>query len=482
MFSTVIRCHRVGGLNIITIFSEVGFSGCTRFTHVNRKSLNKGNEKLTFLSGVVGHRPRFGRCRGTAIRVPGAIILYASVFSRFVVDGGLCPVTLDSTDSSRVLGRFLRTRLPSSLVTSFFAFFRTAGDPVTVHSDSLLRSTRCRPFTNVCSACVVPCLTSGCRVLRVLTYTVGNICTSIFCHSSGTCVATAHGIVSRRGVTMVLRRIINGSCNAHCCPAVDNILHSLGCCPVNSRRTRRNVTDLTLKLNGCVISNNRALHIYPCRPRRILRASRARVTLHSARARFCTLSARRINSSFGISSKFGVLGFHIGSTMRSRDLGCVTSAFSPCSRIVGSNICRANHGLVAFTKILRRSIMPLPRLVRVSVGYNSRTVHQPIRVRFTYGVRTSGAYSFCLLRVHPVISTGRVLSRSIETVPSTSYLLHSRGSLNRNVDRSIASIICIGCSCRFSTVGGFCMTSSVRHVGHGFLTSNGGCILVNPNH
>lgn len=433
---------------MITIFEHSHFSQCSGFTHVNSNSLKNGKHKLTFVSGLIGRRPRFRRFRGTHITVPGAVILYASIFSRFVSAGGLCRVTLSSTSSSIVLHCFLGTGLPSHLIRSFFAFFSIIGSPLTVHSSSLLRSSRCRPFTNVCGACVVPCLSSGCRVLHVLDSTVGKMCTSICFHSSGTCVRTADGIVSRRGVTIVLRRMINGRCNSHCCPDVSNITHSLGCCPVNSRGTRRNVIGLTLNLNGCVISNNVALHFSPCRPGRILRADRVRVTLGRARAHFCTLSLHGTNRSFSVSSNFGLLGLRIGRTRGSKTLGCVTSACSPCSRVVHSKLCPNKHGIVAFTGVLRRSMFPLPHVLRLTLGCKRRRVHHPMRVRFTTAVdhRGSGANAFCLLRVHPVISAGRVLSRSLATVPSSRMLLHSGGSLKRNVVGRVRSVVCIGAS------------------------------------
>lgn len=368
------------------------------------------------------------------------------MFSRFVSVGGLCRVTLSSTSSSAVLQCFLGTGLPSELMRSFFAFFSIIGSPVTVHSSSLLRSSRCRPFTKVCGACVVPCLSSQCRVLHVLSSTVGNICTSICFQSDGTCVRTASGIVSRRGVTIVLRRMINGRCNSHCCPSVSNITHSLGCCPLNSRGTRRKAIGLTLKLKGCVMSNNVALHFSPCRPGRILRADRVRVTLGRARAHFCTLSLGGTKRSFSVSSNFGLLGLRIGRTRGSKTLQCVTSACSPCSRIVHSNLCPNKHGIVAFTGVLRRSMFPLPQVLRLILGCNRRRVHHPIRVRFTTAVdhRRSGANAFCLLRVQPVISDGRVLSRSLGRVQSRSIVLHSCGSLKRNVVGRVRSVICMG--------------------------------------
>lgn len=347
----------------MTMFGHSHFSHCSGFTHVKSNSLKKGKHKLTFVSGVIGHRPRFRRFRGTHMTVPGAMILYASMFSRFVSAGGLCRITLSSTSSSAVLECFLGTGLPSHLIRSFFAFFSMIGSPVTVHSSSLLRSSRCRPFTNVCGACVVPCLSSGCRVLHVLSSTVGKMCTSICFHSDGTCVRTASGIVSRRGVTIVLRRMINGRCNSHCCPSVSNMTHSLGCCPVNSRGTRRNAMGLTLNLNGCVMSKNVALHFSPTRPSGILRADRLSVTLGRARAHFCTLSLGGTNSGFSVSSNFGLLGLRIGRTRGSNSLHCVTSACSPCSRIVQSNLCPKKHGIVAFTGVLRRSMFPLTHVL-----------------------------------------------------------------------------------------------------------------------
>lgn len=482
VFRTVIGCHGVGGRNIITIFRHSHFSHCSGFTHVNRKSLKKGKHNLTFVSGVMGHRIRFSRFRGTAIIVPGAIILYASVFSRFVSAGDLCRMTLDSTSSSAVLGTFLHTGLPSHLIRSFFTFFSIIGSPVTVHSSDLLRSSRCRPFTKVCSACVVPCLSSGCRVLHVLDSTVGKICTSIFFESDGTCVRTADGIVSRRGVTIVLRRIINARCNSHFCPSVSKITHSLGCCPVKSRGTRRKAMDLTLKLNGCVMSKNLALEIYPCRPGRILRADRVRVTLHRARARFCTLSLGGAKRGFSLSSNFGLLGLPIGRTSGSKTLAFVTSACSPCSVVVHSKVCPKNQGIVAFTGILRRSMFPLPHVLRLMRRCKRDRVEHPIRVRFTIALgRRGGGNAFCLLRVHPVISIGTGLRRSLGLVGSRSILLGDGGSLKRNVVRSVRSIVCIGAS-NCATSGGPAVTCRVRGVGHGFLSRKGRCVLMNPKH
>lgn len=466
----------------MTIFRHSHFSHCSGFTHVNSNSLKKGKHNLTFVSGVMGHRARFSRFRGTSIVVPGAMILYASVFSRFVSSGRLCRVTLDSTTSSIVLHTFLHTGLPSQLMRSFFTFFSTIGTPVTVHSSDLLRSSRCRPFTKVCSACVVPCLSSGCRVLHVLNSTVGKICTSMCCGSDGTCVRTADGIVSRRGVTIVLRRIINARCNSHCCPTVSKMTHSVGCCPVGSRLTRRKAIDLTLKLKGCVMSNKLALHMYPCRPARMLRADRVRVTLHRARAHFCTLSLGGLKRGFSLSSKFGLLGLRIGSTRTSKTLGFVTSACSPCSVIVHSNVCPNNHGLVAFTGVLRRSIFPLTHVLRLTRGCNRNRVHHPMRVRFTIGFSThAGDNVFCLLRVHPVISMGTKLSRSLDIVPSRHLLLGDRGSLKRNIVSSVRSIVCIGAR-NCSTSGGRLVTCSVRGLGHHFLSRKGRCVLINPKH
>ncbi len=474
-------CQEVGGRKIITIFRHSHFSHFDGFTHVKRKSLKNGKHNLTFLSRVVGRCPRLGTFSGTSIVVPGAIILYASVFSRFVSAGRLCRVTLSSVPSRRVVHRFRRTHLPRHLVRSLVICLSIIHRPVTVHSSSLLRSTRCRPFTNVCSACVVPCISYQRIHLGVLYGTVGNICTSMFCHSDGTCVATADGIVSRRGVTIVLRRITKARCNRHFCPGVSNMTHSVGCCPVKSRGTRRNAIGLTLNLKGCVISNKVGLQIYPTRPSGILRADRVRVTLHRARARFCTLKIGTIRRRFDISSKFGLLGISIHRTRGSNSLRCVTSACSPCSVVVHSNICSKKHGLIAFYNILRRNIFPLPRLLHLVLGFNHRDVHQRIRIRFTIGLGGGHAKMFCPLRVHPVISGGVVLSRRLSTVTSRSALVHSRGTVNRKIAGSICSIICIGArSC--STFGGPTVTSRVSQVGHRFLRSKNGCILINPNH
>ena len=81
----------------------------------------------------------------------------------------------------------------------------------------------------------------------------------------------------------------------------------------------------------------------------------------------------------------------------------IASTFDPYDQVMRDGIYEGGRKIISFCGVLQQDIMPLPRLLQMSMKYGAEAMRRPVEIEFACNINDDRTADFYLLQIRPIV-------------------------------------------------------------------------------
>jgi hypothetical protein len=375
------------------------------FLRIGDGSLGGKARGLAFVRHLL-HQRRIARSYpGVQIAVPPTLVIATDLFDTFLRDNSLPDLAITCADDDKIVQRFLKARLPASLIDNLLAFLEQVRYPLAVRSSSLLEDSQYQPFAGVYDTFMVPNQHTDIQVrLEQLMEAIKRIYASTFSQHAKAYVRATPYRLEEEKMAVLVQQVVGSKHGHRFYPHFSGVVRSRNFYPVQPAKVNDGFAAVALGLGRMVVGGGKSLSFCPRYPKHLLQFSSVEDILANTQTEFWALELTPTHHDDPADDLREEL-FPLSAAEVDGTLHLMGSTYSPDNHAVYDGLSRSGARVVSFAPILKYGLFPLPGILDQLMTSGENALGRPVEIEFAVQMpRTAGesAY-FGFLQMRPLV-------------------------------------------------------------------------------
>lgn len=480
IFDAIVQYRHMKNLGIVAVFDRGKFDRYAHFARIGDGSLGGKGRGLAFLDNIIKTHPGFNQFPGVTVRIPKTVVLCTDVFDRFMEHNDLYPIALSNAPDEEILERFLRAQLPDSYIADFLTFFDATSGPIAIRSSSLLEDSHYQPFAGIYSTYMIPRLADRLEMLHMLVAAIKGVYASVFYHDSKAYMTATSNVIDQEKMAVILQEVVGKEYDGKFYPNISGVLRSINYYPIGDEKAEEGIASLALGLGKYIVDGGQTLRVSPYHPDQILQLSDMEIALRDTQTRFYALDMSRVGTDFKVDDGFNILNLRVKEADKDGSLNYIASTYDPNDQVIREGLYPGGRKVISFAGVMSQGVVPLPRLLRMSMKYGSEAMRRPVEIEFACNVNADRTADFCLLQIRPIVDTKQDLVEDVAKVPDDACLLRSHSSLGHGISEDVTDVVYVRYDDCFSAAANYDVADDIERINRRFLDDGRNYVLVGP--
>ena len=480
IFDAIVQYRHMKNIGVVAVFDRCKFDKYAHFARIGEGSLGGKGRGLAFLDNVIKRQPEFSQLPGVTVQIPKTVVLCTDIFDQFMEQNNLYQIALSDASDDEILQAFLKAQLPDSLTDDFFTFFEATGSPIAVRSSSLLEDAHYQPFAGIYSTYMLPWLSDKYPMLHMLAAAIKSVYASVYYRGSKAYMTATSNVIDQEKMAVILQSVVGKTYGDHYYPNMSGVLRSINYYPIGNEKAEEGIASLALGLGKYIVDGGQTLRVSPYHPDQVLQTSEMETALRETQTKFYALDMERVGDDFKVDDGFNIKQLKVKEADADHSLTYIASTFDPYDQVIRDGIYEGGRKIISFCGVLQQDIIPLPRLLQMSMKYGAEAMRRPVEIEFACNINDDRTADFYLLQIRPIVDSKQMLDEDVAAIADDKCLLRSHKSLGHGVVEDVVDVVYVKYDDNFTAANNYRIADDIERINRKFLAEERGYVLVGP--
>ena len=480
IFDAIVQYRHMKNIGVVAVFDRCKFDKYAHFARIGEGSLGGKGRGLAFLDNVIKRQPEFSQLPGVTVQIPKTVVLCTDIFDQFMEQNNLYQIALSDASDDEILQAFLKAQLPDSLTDDFFTFFEATGSPIAVRSSSLLEDAHYQPFAGIYSTYMIPWLSDKYQMLNMLAAAIKGVYASVYYRDSKAYMTATSNVIDQEKMAVILQSVVGKTYGDHYYPNMSGVLRSINYYPIGNEKAEEGIASLALGLGKYIVDGGQTLRVSPYHPDQVLQTSEMETALRETQTKFYALDMERVGDDFKVDDGFNIKQLKVKEADADHSLTYIASTFDPYDQVIRDGIYEGGRKIISFCGVLQQDIIPLPRLLQMSMKYGAEAMRRPVEIEFACNINDDRTADFYLLQIRPIVDSKQMLDEDVAAIADDKCLLRSHKSLGHGVVEDVVDVVYVKYDDNFTAANNYRIADDIERINRKFLAEERGYVLVGP--
>ncbi|MDR1814801.1 MAG: phosphoenolpyruvate synthase [Tannerella sp.] len=494
ILEVIVQYRKMKNVGVVAVYQKERFDEYSNFARIGDGSLGGKGRGLAFIGAMIKRNPEIDYPKLT-VNIPKTVVLCTDIFDEFMETNNLYSIALSDVSDEEILKYFLRSGLPTRLISDLMAFFEVIKGPVAVRSSSLLEDAHYQPFAGVYSTYMAPFVSDKYEMLESVSNAIKGVYASVYYRASKAYMLATSNLIESEKMAVVLQEVVGRQYGRRFYPTISGVAKSLNFYPVGEEKTEEGIVNIALGLGKYVVDGGVTLRFSPFHPRNILQLSTVEYALKSTQTQFLALDLTGDcfvprndglnkgdeHKNFGTDDSYNLLRLSIREAEKDGVLKYLTSTYDPRDNIIRDGYYPDGRKILSFSGILKHNTLPLSSLLANILKLGCKEMGRPVEIEFAVdiaaGCRDEGV--LYLLQIRPIVDNKEILDEDLSVIDPSSCLLFSHNALGHGIISDVYDIIYVRTR-GYNAAASNMLASEIVALNRKFTASGQGYILVGP--
>ncbi len=393
---------------VIAKFYRKKFDSYVMFARIGDGSIGGKARGLAFIDMLLKQNNLHHKYEGVFITIPKTVVISTDIFDIFMESNDLYKIALSDESDEFILERFIKSKLPKSLLRDMAAYVRVVQRPIAIRSSSLLEDSHYQPFAGIYSTFMLPMQGDEEMKLRMLAEAIKSVYASVYFKSSKAYMQATKNVIDEEKMAIVLQEVCGNTYGNLYMPNFSGVTRSVNFYPVIDEKAEDGVVELALGLGKHIVDGGgHNLRFSPKSPQKVLQLSTPQLALTATQKHFYALKMDTDSFKPSIHDDVNLAKLSIRSIPDHPSFKMLLSTYDFHSEMIRDGYVDGGKKIVTFAHILKYNKFPLAEIVSEVLEMGQTAMNNPVEIEFAVNLNKNetGEMTFNLLQIRPIVET-----------------------------------------------------------------------------
>lgn len=428
----------------VPAYSRAFYEDYARFSRIGSGSIGGKGRGLAFMDRILTSSLDQGAFPGVEIAIPRTLVLTTEVFEEFVETNGLLEPALQEERDLTIIGRFLKSDLPPTLLGDLRDFAMQIRTPLAVRSSSLLEDALYQPFAGIYATKMLPNnAPSFDERFRQLVLGIKFVFASTYLRQARAYIESTGHRVEEERMAALIQSVVGVDRGERFYPHFSGVGRSYNYYPAGQAVPEDGVVNVAIGLGKTIVDGGVSVRFTPKYPRVLPQFGTVADMLKHSQRSFWSVNMMP-GAGLGLDDYEDQFLASADLAVAELDgvLDWTASTYSPENEAVYEGITMRGPRVIDFGHILRNGVFPLAEITGTLLSLGQRAMNCPVEMEFAVNLGRERALpaEFFLLQMRPMVAGDDLAVTDLEEVPAERILCASDQVLGNGVTE-IADIL-----------------------------------------
>lgn len=404
----------------VPAYSRAFYEDYAGFSRIGSGSIGGKGRGLAFMDRVLTSSLDREAFPGVKIAIPRTLVLTTEVFEEFVETNGLLEPALEEERDLTIIGRFLRSDLPPTVLGDLRDYAMQVRTPLAVRSSSLLEDALYQPFAGIYATKMLPNNSASFdERFRQLVLGVKFVYASTYLRQARAYITSTGHRVEEERMAVLIQSVVGVDHGDRFYPHFSGVGRSYNYYPAGQAVPEDGVVNVAVGLGKTIVDGGVSIRFTPKYPRVLPQfGSVADMLKHSQRS-FWSVNMRSGAGAGGDEEEDQFLvSADLAAAERDGVLDWTASTYSPENDTLYDGITMRGPRVVDFGHILRNGVLPLSEITGTLLSIGEKAMNCPVEIEFAVNLGSESALpaDFALLQIRPMVAGDDLVVIDLEDV------------------------------------------------------------------
>ena len=467
---------------VIAKFYRKKFDSFVMFARIGEGSIGGKARGLAFIDMLLKRNNLHHKFPGVFITIPRTVVISTDLFDMFMESNDLYDIALSDQDDDVILKRFIKSRLPKSLLKDLREYVRVIQRPIAVRSSSLLEDSHYQPFAGIYSTFMLPMQAEEEVKLKALSEAIKSVYASVYFKSSKAYMQATKNVIDEEKMAIVLQEVCGNKYDDLYMPSFSGVTRSVNFYPVIDEKAEDGVVELALGLGKHIVDGGgHNLRFSPKSPQKVLQLSTPGLALSSTQKHFYALKMELDSFRPSTNDDINLARMSISKLPDDPAFRMMLSTYDFHSEMIRDGWVDKGRKIVTFSHILKYNKFPLADIISEVLELGQTAMNNPVEIEFAVNLKKNehGEMTFNLLQIRPIVeSAGNQLVDIIDEEEEEAIIV-SNSALGNGVITDIRDIVYVKPQ-NFEAANNPLLPPVIEKINNSFAKENKSYALIGP--
>ena len=317
-------------------------------------------------------------------------------------------------------------------------------------------------------------------MLHMLAAAIKSVYASVYYRDSKAYMTATSNVIDQEKMAVILQSVVGKTYGDHYYPNMSGVLRSINYYPIGNEKAEEGIASLALGLGKYIVDGGQTLRVSPYHPDQVLQTSEMETALRETQTKFYALDMERVGDDFKVDDGFNIKQLKVKEADADHSLTYIASTFDPYDQVIRDGIYEGGRKIISFCGVLQQDIIPLPRLLQMSMKYGAEAMRRPVEIEFACNINDDRTADFYLLQIRPIVDSKQMLDEDVAAIADDKCLLRSHKSLGHGVVEDVVDVVYVKYDDNFTAANNYRIADDIERINRKFLAEDRGYVLVGP--
>lgn len=314
----------------------------------------------------------------------------------------------------------------------------------------------------------------------MLAAAIKGVYASVYYRDSKAYMTATSNVIDQEKMAVILQSVVGKTYGDHYYPNMSGVLRSINYYPIGNEKAEEGIASLALGLGKYIVDGGQTLRVSPYHPDQVLQTSEMETALRETQTKFYALDMERVGDDFKVDDGFNIKQLKVKEADADHSLTYIASTFDPYDQVIRDGIYEGGRKIISFCGVLQQDIIPLPRLLQMSMKYGAEAMRRPVEIEFACNINDDRTADFYLLQIRPIVDSKQMLDEDVAAIADDKCLLRSHKSLGHGVVEDVVDVVYVKYDDNFTAANNYRIADDIERINRKFLAEERGYVLVGP--
>ncbi len=429
---------------MIAKFNRNSYDELFIFSRIGNGYIGGKARGLAFLDNLIKKNPELEMFDNVNVRIPRTVVLSTEVFDKFIEINNLQHFALSDLDNSKILDRFIASRLPDDIVPDLEKFLEAAKNPIAIRSSSVLEDSHYQPFAGVYSTFMISNAAPDFATnLEQLQQAVKCVYASVFFKGTKAYMLATSNLIDEEKMGIVLQEVCGNRYGNRFYPSFSGVARSVNFYPIELEKSEDGIANVALGLGRHIVEGKKTIRFSPKYPQKILQLSSPNAALSETQRHFSSLDLDWTKFKPSVDEGINIIEQPIDEAEKDGSLYDISSVYDYRDNTVKEGRMYEGKRLITFANVLKHKSFPLAEILQKVLKLCSEAMNNPVELEFAVNLHpeNGGLPVFNLLQIRPIVEDNEELDVNVENIEKDATIISSSMVLGNGFIKEIYDLI-----------------------------------------
>ncbi len=402
---------------------------------------------LAFMSDLFRqHDDLHKKHHAISIKVPKTLVICTDLFDSFVSQNNLRSLLRDNYTDEEVSSRFLKARLPDSLIRDLHSYLEQVRYPLSIRSSSQMEDAHHQPYAGLYKTYMIPNNHPNLSIrFEQLVKAIKLVYASTYFESPRSYSKSISNQHIKESMAVIIQQLTGEQHEDHFYPAISGIAQSFNYYPFGKMKAEEGVVHMALGLGKTVVEGEKCIRFSPHYPEMIPEFSNVADTLKNTQKSFYALKMKNCPVELQFQRHSNLEKRSIADCTNETPVRLLSSTYIANEDRIRDSLDFEGAKVLTFARILKYDLFGIPTILSDLLKLGEEGFGCPVEIEFSANINPANnkQVELYFLQIRPMFANEAHHQVDITEEDIEKAFCISTQALGNGVNSTIADIVYI---------------------------------------